>query len=245
MRNDCYFQACLVAKLTPLIYAIKQLRLNTIQTKISAGRFTRIFWIWNIGLHIPLIASTLYTSPRLYPSPVTSGKYNVLFRVRSGNAFAYSQSVSFKKFPWISTNGDFTHAFIPGDSAEVFVSGVTSNSTCAASIYISGSKSSGCSWPEQYFNTSLYFVSTPCPCNDYATVVYGCDGNGSSLQGRLISYSAESESADVVINIPKEFFGTSYGLGYGPVVDVYAKVVNSDGRSSKPVKWALATFPDH
>ena len=221
------------------------MRLNTIQTKISAGRFTRIFWIWNIGLHIPLIASTLYTSPRLYPSPVTSGKYNILFRVRSGNAFAYSQSVSFKKFPWISTNGDFTHAFIPGDSAEVFVSGVTSNSTCAASIYISGSKSSGCSWPEQYFNTSLYFVSTPCPCNDYATVVYGCGGNGSSLQGRLISYSAESESADVVIYIPKEFFGTSYGLGYGPVVDVYAKVVNSDGRSSKPVKWALATFPDH
>jgi hypothetical protein len=183
---------------------------------------------------------------RIYPSPINNlGVPSGEFRVRSGGASASSSYVGFKRFPSISGNVNFTYAYTPGDSVEVLISGVLTNSDCAVNLYISGSKSSGCNWAEQYFNTNLYFVSTPCPCTDYATLLYGCGGNGSAFKGRLLSYDADNLTSDVIIYIPKDFFGTVHGQGFGPVVDVYAKVVNSDGRSSDPVLWALATFPDH
>jgi len=197
----------------------------------------------------PLAPDSLYKLVFTKNYNHSSGDYN--FRVRSKGASAVSKRVTLKNVPVIYAYNinDYpdTYALTPGDSTEVIISGVFSNNICDVSLYLSCSKVLGCTYADQYINNyNISYVPGPCTCTDFGTRVYGCPtgGNGFS-SGRLVKYDELNHRATIRFLMPANFFNTTFGGGYAPFINITAKAINKDGRSSKVVILTTRIFPTH
>ena len=192
----------------------------------------------------PSVRDSLYKI--VFTSNYNHSSENIRFRVKSAGSSAISDVVTFKNIPYINTLIDANHPMRPNDSADVDITGVFSNNLCDVNLYISGNKALGCTYADQYLNSNLYYVPGPCTCEDFGTLVYGCpQGLNSLSKGRLVSYNAGNHIASIRFLMPANFFGTSVGGGYGPVINLKVQAVNKDGRSGPIRILATELFPTH
>ena len=192
----------------------------------------------------PSVPDSLYKT--VFTNNYNHSSENIRFRVKSAGSSAISDIVTFKNIPFIATLIDANHPMRPNDSAQVDITGVFSNSICDVNLYISGNKALGCTYADQYLNSNLYYVPGPCTCEDFGTLVYGCPQGVNSLsKGRLVSYNAGNQIATIRFLMPGNFFGTSVGGGYGPVINLKVQAVNKDGRSGPVRTLATELFPTH
>jgi hypothetical protein len=173
-----------------------------------------------------------------------------VFQITVSGSSAITSSFKIKNIPDVSAGLDLNtyHPMYPGDSVLLRLGGIFNNSICDMSVYFSGSKLAGCDFIDPYMNSNIYYVPTPCPCEDFSVLVYGCgQGGGNNFsKGRLVSYDSVNNSAVIIGIIPENFFNTTYGAGtWGPVINIKLKAVNSVGKTSKVVTFPIATVPSH